>query len=99
MLTIENIIQFVLLLGGIITGFLRFNDKTKQNSFSINQLNKDVKTLKEEGEKDIKNLKEDLEKDLIRVERSSKESYDSLKEDLKSLSSDICEIKNTLIKK
>jgi peptidoglycan hydrolase CwlO-like protein len=77
-LSIDNIVQFVVLLGGIFASFIRFNNKTEKNAIMITQL-----------EKDIKNVKEDNEKNYTKLEAKISE----VENDLKSIASDIGEIK------
>ena len=77
-LSIDNILQFIVLLSGLLATFIRFNNKTEKNSIMITQL-----------EKDIKNVKEDNEKNYTKLELKISE----VENDLKSIASDIGEIK------
>jgi hypothetical protein len=77
-LSIDNILQFIVLLSGLLATFIRFNNKTEKNSIMITQL-----------EKDIKSVKEDNEKNYTKLELKISE----VENDLKSIASDIGEIK------
>tara|TARA_R110001606_G_C14860162_1_gene588378 strand:+ start:54 stop:326 length:273 start_codon:yes stop_codon:yes gene_type:complete len=77
-ITIENIIQFILLLSGLFAGFIRFNNKTEKNSLMINQLEKDVKSVKEENKENYSKLEAKIS---------------DVEDDLKNIASDIGEIK------
>ena len=77
-LSIDNILQFIVLLSGIFATFIRFNNKTEKNAIMITQL-----------EKDIKNVKEDNERNYTKLELKISE----VENDLKSIASDIGEIK------
>ena len=77
-LSVDNILQFIVLLGGIFATFIRFNNKTEKNAIMITQL-----------EKDIKSVKEDNEKNYTKLEAKISE----VENDLKSIASDIGEIK------
>lgn len=77
-LSIDNILQFIVLLSGIFATFIRFNNKTEKNAIMITQL-----------EKDIKNVKEDNERNYTKLEFKISE----VENDLKSIASDIGEIK------
>jgi hypothetical protein len=77
-LSVDNILQFIVLLSGIFATFIRFNNKTEKNAIMITQL-----------EKDIKNVKEDNERNYTKLELKISE----VENDLKSIASDIGEIK------
>ena len=77
-LNIDNILQFIVLLSGIFGVFIRFNNKTEKNSIMIAQLDKDIKSVKEENKENYTKL----EAKISEVEN-----------DLKSIASDIGEIK------
>lgn len=77
-LSIDNILQFIVLLSGIFATFIRFNNKTEKNAIMITQL-----------EKDIKNVKEDNERNYTKLELKISE----VENDLKYIASDIGEIK------
>ena len=74
MLSVDNILQFIVLLSGIFATFIRFNNKTEKNAIMITQL-----------EKDIKNVKEDNERNYTKLELKISE----VENDLKSIASDI----------
>lgn len=78
LLSVDNILQFIVLSGTIFASFIRFNNKTEKNAIMITQL-----------EKDIKNVKEDNEKNYTKLEAKISE----VENDLKSIASDIGEIK------
>tara|TARA_R110002020_G_scaffold149409_2_gene325674 strand:+ start:716 stop:985 length:270 start_codon:yes stop_codon:yes gene_type:complete len=77
-LTIENIIQFIVLLSGLFAGFIRFNNKTEKNGLMITQLEKDIKSVKEENKENYSRLEEKIS---------------DVEDDLKCIASDIGEIK------
>jgi hypothetical protein len=77
-LTIENILQFIVLLGGLLTGFIRFNNKTEKNALLIVQLEKDIKSVKEENKENYSKLEAKI---------------DDVERDIKTIGSDIGEIK------
>ena len=81
LLTVENILQLVVLLIGLLTGFIRFNNKTEKNTLLIVQLEKDVKAIKQE----VKDNYTKLENKISEVE-----------DDIKSIAADIGEIKGYL---
>ena len=47
-LTVDNLLQFIALLVGLLAAFIRFNNKTEKNTLLIVQLEKDVKAIKQE---------------------------------------------------
>jgi hypothetical protein len=77
-LTIENIIQFIVLLSGLFAGFIRFNNKTEKNGLMITQLEKDIKSVKEENKENYSRLEQKIS---------------DVEDDLKCIASDIGEIK------
>lgn len=69
-LSIENTIQFIVFLGGLITAFVKFNNKTERHSVMINQLEKSIKDVKEENERSYTKLEtkiSEVEADLKRI--------------------------------
>lgn len=77
-LTVENIIQFIVLFSGLLTGFIRFNNKTEKNSLMIKHIEKDIEHVKEETKIVFSKLE-------VKI--------DDLEDDVKSIASDIAEIK------
>lgn len=77
-LTIENIIQFIVLLSGLFAGFIRFNNKTEKNGLMITQLEKDIKSVKKENKENYSRLEEKIS---------------DVEDDLKGIAADIGEIK------
>ena len=77
-LTIENVIQFILLVSGLFAGFIRFNNKTEKNGLMITQLEKDIKSVKTENKENYSRLEEKIS---------------DVEDDLKRIASDIGEIK------
>lgn len=77
-LTIENIIQFIVLFSGLLTGFIRFNNKTEKNSLMIKHIEKDIEHVKEETKIVFAKLE-------VKI--------GDLEDDVKSIASDIAEIK------
>ena len=66
-LTIENILQLIVFLGGLLSVFIRFNNKTEKNALMIVQLEKDIRSVKEENKENYSKLEakiDDVEKDL-----------------------------------
>ena len=73
-LTVEFLLQFIALFIGILSAFIRFNNKTEKNTLLIVQLEKDVQAIKEvekenftklenkigQVENDIKNIAFDI---------------------------------------
>ena len=80
-LTVDNLLQFIALFIGLLTGFIRFNNKTEKNTLLIVQLEKDVKAIKEE----VKENYTKLENKISEVE-----------DDIKRIATDIGEIKGYL---
>jgi archaellum component FlaC len=80
-LTVDNLLQFIALLIGLLAAFIRFNNKTEKNTLLIVQLEKDVKAIKEE----VKENYTKLENKISEVE-----------DDIKSIAADIGEIKGYL---
>ena len=80
-LTVDNLLQFIALLIGLLTGFIRFNNKTQKNTLLIVQLEKDVKAIKQE----VKENYTKLENKISEVE-----------DDIKRIATDIGEIKGYL---
>ncbi len=72
------ILQFVVLLAGLIGFVIKFNNKTEKNSIMIDNLEKNIASVKE----DTKENYSKLEKKISEVE-----------DDLKTLPRDISEIK------
>tara|TARA_R110002020_G_scaffold275012_3_gene490244 strand:+ start:212 stop:481 length:270 start_codon:yes stop_codon:yes gene_type:complete len=77
-LTIENVIQFIVLVSGLFAGFIRFNNKTEKNGLMITQLEKDIKSVKTENKENYSRLEEKIS---------------DVEDDLKRIASDIGEIK------
>jgi len=77
-LTIENVIQFIVLVSGLFAGFIRFNNKTEKNGLMITQLEKDIKSVKTENKESYTRLEEKIS---------------DVEDDLKRIASDIGEIK------
>jgi septal ring factor EnvC (AmiA/AmiB activator) len=77
-LTVENVIQFILLVSGLFAGFIRFNNKTEKNGLMITQLEKDIKSVKTENKENYSRLEEKIS---------------DVEDDLKRIASDIGEIK------
>lgn len=77
-LTVENIIQFIVLFSGLLTGFIRFNNKTEKNSLMIKHIEKDIEYVKEESKLAFSKLE-------VKI--------GDLENDVKSIASDIAEIK------
>jgi peptidoglycan hydrolase CwlO-like protein len=77
-LTVENIIQFIVLFSGLLTGFIRFNNKTEKNSLMIKHIEKDIEHVKEETKIVFAKLE-------VKI--------GDLEDDVKSIASDIAEIK------
>tara|TARA_R110002020_G_scaffold118456_3_gene270709 strand:- start:3144 stop:3413 length:270 start_codon:yes stop_codon:yes gene_type:complete len=80
-LTVDNLLQFIALLIGLLAAFIRFNNKTEKNTLLIVQLEKDVKAIKEE----VKENYTKLENKISEVE-----------DDIKRIATDIGEIKGYL---
>ncbi len=80
-LTVDNLLQFIALLIGLLAAFIRFNNKTEKNTLLIVQLEKDVKAIKQE----VKENYSKLENKIREVE-----------DDIKSIAADIGEIKGYL---
>jgi len=80
-LTVDNLLQFIALLVGLLAAFIRFNNKTEKNTLLIVQLEKDVKAIKEE----VKENYTKLENKISEVE-----------DDIKRIATDIGEIKGYL---
>lgn len=80
-LTVDNLLQFIALLVGLLAAFIRFNNKTEKNTLLIVQLEKDVKAIKQE----VKENYTKLENKISEVE-----------DDIKSIAADIGEIKGYL---
>ena len=80
-LTVDNLLQFIALLIGLLAAFIIFNNKTEKNTLLIVQLEKDVKAIKEE----VKENYSKLENKISVVE-----------DDIKSIAADIGEIKGYL---
>ena len=80
-LTVDNLLQFIALLIGLLAAFFRFNNKTEKNTLLIVQLEKDVKAIKEE----VKENYTKLENKISEVE-----------DDIKRIATDIGEIKGYL---
>lgn len=80
-LTVDNLLQFIALLIGLLAAFIRFNNKTEKNTLLIVQLEKDVKAIKQE----VKENYTKLENKISEVE-----------DDIKSIAADIGEIKGYL---
>lgn len=69
-LSIENTIQFIVFLSGLIAAFVKFNNKTERHSIMITQLEKSIKAVKEENEKSYTKLEtkiSEVEADLKRI--------------------------------
>ncbi len=77
-LTVENVIQFILLVSGLFAGFIRFNNKTEKNGLMITQLEKDIKSVKTENKENYSRLEQKIS---------------DVEDDLKRIASDIGEIK------
>jgi hypothetical protein len=77
-LTIENIIQLIVFLGGLLSVFIRFNNKTEKHDLMIIQLEKDIKSVKEENKENYAKLEAKIS---------------DVEDDLKNIASDIGEIK------
>ena len=77
-LTVDNIIQFIVLFSGLLTGFIRFNNKTEKNSLMIKHIEKDIEHVKEESKIAFAKLE-------VKI--------GDLEDDVKSIASDIAEIK------
>ena len=77
-LTVENIIQCIVLFSGLLTGFIRFNNKTEKNSLMIKHIEKDIEHVKEESKIAFAKLE-------VKI--------GDLEDDVKSIASDIAEIK------
>tara|TARA_R100000995_G_C3432366_1_gene99135 strand:+ start:273 stop:545 length:273 start_codon:yes stop_codon:yes gene_type:complete len=80
-LTVENLLQFIALFIGLLSAFIRFNNKTEKNTLLIVQLEKDVQAIKE----DVKQNYTKLENKISEVE-----------DDIKNIAADIGEIKGYL---
>ena len=80
-LTVDNLLQFIALIIGLLAAFIRFNNKTEKNTLLIVQLEKDVKAIKEE----VKENYTKLENKISEVE-----------DDIKRIATDIGEIKGYL---
>jgi len=80
-LTVEFLLQFIALFIGILSAFIRFNNKTEKNTLLIVQLEKDVQAIKEE----VKENYTKLENKISEVE-----------DDIKNIAADIGEIKGYL---
>jgi len=89
MLNVENIIQFVVLLGGIASTFIRFNNKTQKNSIMVRQLEKDIRSVKIEHEKDLNEIKREHKEDVNNIYKK----IDSLEDEIRKVYSVICEVK------
>ena len=74
----RNIIQFIVLFSGLLTGFIRFNNKTEKNSLMIKHIEKDIEHVKEETKIVFAKLE-------VKI--------GDLEDDVKSIASDIAEIK------
>ena len=81
LLTVENLLQFIALFIGLLSDFIRFNNKTEKNTLLIVQLEKDVQAIKEE----VKDNYTKLENKISEVE-----------DDIKCIAADIGEIKGYL---
>ena len=82
-LTVEFLLQFIALFIGILSAFIRFNNKTEKNTLLIVQLEKDVQAIKEVEKENYAKL----ENKIGRVEN-----------DIKNIAFDIGEIKGILSK-
>ena len=80
-LTVEFLLQFIALFIGILSAFIRFNNKTEKNTLLIVLLEKDVQAIKEE----VKENYTKLENKISEVE-----------DDIKNIAADIGEIKGYL---
>jgi len=82
-LTVEFLLQFIALFIGILSAFIRFNNKTEKNTLLIVQLEKDVQAIKEVEKENFTKL----ENKIGQVEN-----------DIKNIAFDIGEIKGILSK-
>ncbi len=82
-LTVEFLLQFIALFIGILSAFIRFNNKTEKNTLLIVQLEKDIQTIKEVEKENYAKL----ENKICKVEN-----------DIKCIATDIGEIKGILSK-
>tara|TARA_R110001592_G_scaffold347286_1_gene640728 strand:- start:341 stop:613 length:273 start_codon:yes stop_codon:yes gene_type:complete len=82
-LTVEFLLQFIALFIGILSAFIRFNNKTEKNTLLIVQLEKDVQAIKEVEKENYAKL----ENKIGRVEN-----------DIRCIAADIGEIKGILSK-
>jgi len=82
-LTVEFLLQFIALFIGILSAFIRFNNKTEKNTLLIVQLEKDVQAIKVVEKENYTKL----ENKIGQVEN-----------DIKTIAADIGEIKGILSK-
>ena len=82
-LTVEFLLQFIALFIGILSAFIRFNNKTEKNTLLIVQLEKDIQNIKAEEKENYTKL----ENKISRVEN-----------DIRCIAADIGEIKGILSK-
>ena len=80
-LTVEFLLQFIALFIGILSAFIRFNNKTEKNTLLIVQLEKDVKAIKAEEKENYTKLENKIS---------------DVEDDIKNIASDIGEIKGYL---
>ena len=80
-LTVEFLLQFIALFIGILSAFLRFNNKTEKNTLLIVQLEKDVQAIKAEEKENYTKLENKIS---------------DVEDDIKNIASDIGEIKGYL---
>ena len=80
-LTVEFLLQFIALFIGILSAFIRFNNKTEKNTLLIVQLEKDVQAIKAEEKENYTKLENKIS---------------DVEDDIKNIASDIGEIKGYL---
>ena len=80
-LTVEFLLQFIALFIGILSAFIRFNNKNEKNTLLIVQLEKDVKAIKAEEKENYTKLENKIS---------------DVEDDIKNIASDIGEIKGNL---